>query len=88
LEITEVKKFLRVDFDEDDQYISLLMDAAKEYIIHAVGFYDETKALIKLIALTFISSLYEKRSYTVEEAGEKVSYILKSAILQLQLSED
>ncbi len=85
--LEEVKIFLRVDFDEDDAYIRLLMDVAKEYIINAVGVFNEKRMMAKLLFLTIISNLYENRQYTVE-SNEKVAYIIKSMVLQLQLEED
>ena len=84
MKLDEIKEFLRVDFDDDDKYISLLIDVAKEYIIDSVGQYDDEGARYKLLLLNIISTLYENRSYTITE-NEKVAYTLKSMILQLQL---
>ncbi len=86
--LQQVKQFLRVDFDDDDSYIILLIDVAKEYIIDAVGKYDETSARYKLLLLNIVSTLYENREYTIDKTNEKVAYTLKSIILQLQLEGD
>lgn len=87
MQLTDVKTFLKVDFDDDDEYIQLLIDVAQEYIVNAVGNYDETKALVRLLSLTIISTLYQNREYTIETANEKVQYTLKSMVSQLQLDE-
>ncbi|WP_252242890.1 head-tail connector protein [Clostridium sp. ZS2] len=88
MDLQQVKQFLRIDFDDDDSYIILLIDVAKEYIIGAVGKYDETSARYKLLLLNIVSTLYENREYTIDKTNEKVTYTLKSIILQLQLEGD
>ncbi|OSA88814.1 UNVERIFIED_ORG: hypothetical protein B2H93_17270 [Clostridium botulinum] len=88
MDLQQVKQFLRIDFDDDDSYIILLIDVAKEYIIGAVGKYDETSARYKLLLLNIVSTLYENREYTIDKTNEKVAYTLKSIILQLQLEGD
>ena len=95
MDLTFIKKYLRVDFDDDNDYINLLHDAAKQYVINTVGQnalndkgeIDEENPLVKLLELTIISTLYENRTYTVNKNDEKLQYTLKSIILQLQLEE-
>ena len=87
MELEYVKSYLRVDFDDDDEYINLLITAAKDYIINAVGYWDENKALMKLLALTLISQMYEKRQYSID-TQEAPTYAIKSIVLQLQLSQE
>lgn len=87
MDLEAIKKFLKVDFDDDDLYIMLLIDVAKEYIVDSVGQYDETIARHKLLLLNIISTLYENRQYVVDKSNEKVAYALRSIILQLQLGE-
>ena len=82
-----VKNYLHVDFNEDDQYIILIISAAKEYIENAVGEYDESSAINKVLALALISEMYEKRLYTVNEESEK-SYIIKSMVHQIRLKRE
>lgn len=87
MDLQEVKSFLKVDFDDDDSYILLLIDAAKEYIIDSVGKYDASKARMRVYLLNIVSTLYEKRSLTVDKADEKVQYTLMSIARQLRLDE-
>lgn len=87
MELSFVKNFLRVDFDDDDAYIQLLIETAEEYITNAVGEFDTKNPLMRLLALTLISSLYDNRQYTVEK-DSKTAYILRSMILQLQLARE
>lgn len=82
---TLVKNFLRIDIDDDDEYIQLLIDVAKEYITAAVGQCDEDKPRVKLLMLNIIASLYETRQFTIDKNNEKVQYTLRTMIMQLQL---
>ncbi|MCI1958598.1 MAG: head-tail connector protein [Clostridia bacterium] len=85
MELEEVKKFLQVDFDDDDDYINLLIEGSEDYIKNAVGFFDTSVALCKIAAMTIISTLYTKRSFTLTTADEK-SVILRSILMQLKYS--
>ena len=85
MEFEAVKKFLKAeDFDDDDDYIRLLMRAAEEYIAGAVDDPKPESARYQLLYLFLISQLYENRLYTVE-SDEKVVFTARSMILQLQL---
>lgn len=82
-----IKGFLKVDFSEDDEYIMLLLAVAEEYIAAAIGCCDFAKARVKLLALVIVTELYEKRSFSVEKAGEKAQFTIRSIINQLQAEE-
>ena len=87
MELEFIKKALKVDFDDDDDYIALLLEAAAEYIREATGKCDYTSARVRLLSLVIITELYEKRALTVEKAGEKAQYAIRSIITQLQMEE-
>ncbi len=87
MELGYVKGFLKVDFDDDDNYIQLLIEVAQEYITAATGSCDFAVARVKLLALTIITELYEKRAFTVDQAGEKAQFAIRSIITQLQAEE-
>lgn len=84
MNIETVKKWKRVDFDDDDDLIELIISATEEYITEAVGVYDSTSPLMELLALTICADLYEKRTYTIS-AADKQKYLGLSAMRQLQL---
>ncbi|MDE5993731.1 MAG: head-tail connector protein, partial [Oscillospiraceae bacterium] len=48
---------------------------------------DYSDPRTKLLALVIITELYEKRSFSVEKAGEKAQYTIRSIIAQLQAEE-
>lgn len=88
--LNEVKSWLKVDFDDDDDFITLLIAAAQEYVTDALGKCDENIARVRLLMLVIISEMYEKRALTVnsDSTNTKVQYTIRSIINQLQNSED
>ncbi len=87
MELDYIKGFLKVDFSEDDDYIKLLSEVAEKYIKDAVGKCDYSDPRARLLTLVIVTELYEKRSLTVEKAGEKVQYTIRSIITQMQTEE-
>lgn len=87
MDLSTIKNFLKVDFDDDDQLINMLIAAAKEYIVNAIGNFDEDKATHNLLLLNIVANLYENRSFLNSKNNEKVAYTIKSLITQLQLNE-
>ncbi|WP_055070710.1 head-tail connector protein [Clostridium massiliamazoniense] len=43
MELNIVKNYLRIDFEEHDKLLELLISVAKEYIEDAIGKYDNTR---------------------------------------------
>ena len=86
--LAEMKSYLKVDFDDDDNFITLLMDVAREYIIDAIGECNEEIARVKLLMRVIVAELYEKRSMTfdINSTNEKVQYVIRSIINQLSFS--
>lgn len=87
MELEYIKSFLKVDFDDDDEMIQLLSDVAAKYIEAATGKFNYSDPRVKLLALVIITELCEKRSFSVEKAGEKAQYTIHSIISQLQAEE-
>lgn len=79
-----VKNYLRVDGDEDDEYITLLIEAAREFVTSYVGECDESKAKVRVLMLGVIATLYEKRALTVEK-NDNLQYTFQTVIMQLQM---
>ena len=86
-ELTEIKDYLRVDFDDDDSFLNTIILAGKEYIINAIGYVDMSKASFKVLLYTICADLYERRSYLIDKAIQ-TNKIINSLILQLQLAKE
>lgn len=86
--LTEMKSYLKVDFNDDDNEITLMMNVAREYITDAIGECDETIARVQLLMRVIVGELYEKRSMTFDmnSTNEKVQYVIRSIINQLSFS--
>ncbi len=90
--LQEVKDYLRIDGDEDDGILPLMMQAAEEFVTEAVGAFDETKARAKILYLAAMQDIYENRTLTqTDSKGYSVSpsltAMMRSLITQLQIEE-
>ena len=88
--LAEMKSYLKVDFNDDDNDITLMMNVAREYITDAIGECDETIARVQLLMRVIVGELYEKRSMTFDmnSTNEKVQYVIRSIINQLSYGDD
>ena len=88
--LAEMKSYLKVDFNDDDDEITLMMNVAREYIIDAVGECDETIARVQLLMRVIVGELYEKRALTfdMDSTNQKVQYVIRSIINQLSFGDD
>ncbi|KWW17976.1 hypothetical protein AS888_20920 [Peribacillus simplex] len=80
-ELSEVKEYLRIDGNEDDVLISLLMEAAKEYLTNA-GVTEQNSALYKVAVMLYVTLQYENRDPS--QKIEKFNIAFQSIILQLK----
>ena len=86
--LAEMKSYLKVDYNDDDNDITLMMDVAREYIVDAIGECNEEIARVQLLMRVIVAELYEKRSMTFDmnSTNEKVQYVIRSIINQLSFS--
>ncbi|MDE6833190.1 MAG: head-tail connector protein [Ruminococcus sp.] len=87
-----IKEYLKIDFDDDDRILEMLLDSARRYVRDAVGYQpDESDERVKLLLLVLISDWYEHRKYmeisNTKSISQKVRYTIHSIVLQLQYSE-
>ncbi|WP_186802686.1 head-tail connector protein [Lacrimispora celerecrescens] len=85
MELDKVKSFLRVDFDDDDNLLKIIMEASEQYIVGAVGEYDGTNPKANLLFMALVQDMYDNRELMVSEQRKKsMVYTYASIILQLQ----
>lgn len=92
MKLEEIKIFLRVDEEEDDELISSLHLAAESYIENATGIVKEMiidrEQLLSLYNLTLkilITHWYENRSVEITGSNfNKLSFSLDTLFLQLE----
>lgn len=80
----EAKKYLRVDFNDDDDFITDLIAFSKEYLLGA-GISESESFLYKLAQEIIIDDRYSHRGS--ESVTPKAQSSLNEIILQLQLGE-
>ena len=84
------KTYLRVDHDDDRSLIEMMIKAAREYVVDAIGYCDETISRVMLLEMVILSEMYEKRTLTFDSdsGNKKVQYSVRSIINQLQAGDD
>lgn len=87
--LEQVKDYLRVDGDDDDNIIQVMMEAAKEYIVSAVGEYDEEDKTAEILFCAIVQNLYDNRELMQSDIQQRkrIEYTFGSIILQLQLKK-
>lgn len=86
MELALVKKWIKVDYDDDDDLITLEKQAAEQYVINAVGKYDDNDPLMRLLVLFLVGESYKNRSYSIS-VNDKNAYTVRSIVSQLQQDE-
>lgn len=61
MNLSTIKNFLRVDFDEDDELINLFIEVGKKYITDGFSEYDDENPSHKLLLLKAVKTLYDGR---------------------------
>ena len=83
-DIAIVKNFLRVDHDEDDVFIALLLPAAQTFIENYLGRklseFDELPEEFNIAFLNIISHWYEKREMQPERSGKELNYLFSDLL--------
>lgn len=84
LTLDDVKRNLRIDEDYagEDTDLKMYLAGAREFVQSAVGCCDEEKARVRILVLTIVTQMYDKRSYAVE-SNDKVQKIIESIKFQL-----
>ena len=85
--LEEVKDYLRVDDDSDDAQLTAMMEFAKNYIIDAVGEFDENNPTAIMLAKAITQDVYDHRELMQSDQQQKkaMEYMYKSMIFQLQM---
>jgi uncharacterized phage protein (predicted DNA packaging) len=85
LTVEEAKTWLRVDGEDEDNLIGLLIGAAETYLNNAVEVeFDGTNQLAKLFCLVLCADWYENRDLIGQQPSDKVRFTVQSILAQLQ----
>ena len=87
VDINLVKKYIKVDFEDDDEIIKLLISTAEKYAFGATGRLDYDEPRMTLLIMTLVKDWYDNRYFAGEKISESAQYTIKSIIHQLSLEE-
>lgn len=87
--LEELKKYLSVDYDEDDELLSSLMEAAEEYLLNAGIKKNYTKKLYTLAVKLLVKNWYDdEESISIGNKNDKAQFALNSILTQLKYCGD
>lgn len=86
LSLTELKTYLRVDYDDDDAVIQMIRDAVIEEMQEIIPGFDKTDITSrqKIIICAYSKELYDNRGQTTKNS-EKLHYSIQSLLLKERL---
>lgn len=87
--LKEVKSFMKIDFDDDDDEIQDCIDAAEEYLYQATGKkFDSENKLAKRYCKVLANDWYKDKSLMQDKkTTEKVKFTLQSIMTQLKYGD-
>jgi len=84
--LKEAKEYLRVDYDDDDTIIQLMLDAVLDEMEELIPKFDRAKPTNRqrLLIFSYIKELYDGRGNTTP-SQEKLRYSIQSMMLKEML---
>lgn len=83
----ELKDYLRIDGDYDDKVLTQCAMAAMQYIVDAVGSFDQTIPTAFMLLYAITQDFYENRELMQMDIQQRkrMEFLYAGMILQLQL---
>ena len=87
--LEQVKTYLRVDLDVEDDLIRQCMNGAESYLVNAIDSFKEHcknedfEASADILRLAIIAEMYTRRD-GLDEKAQEFPYFIRSMITQLQ----
>ena len=85
LTVAELKNNLRIDYDEDDTYLQMLLDAAQMYVlgsVEVVALPDDPRTNTVLFML--VALWYENRVPAINATQQQVPFTITAMIHQIR----
>lgn len=79
------KRYMKVDYAEDDELICGFMDMADEYLAGAGCVREASPAMYDIICYAMTLNLYDGRASDAQQAAESVPKIARQFLTQLKL---
>lgn len=85
LTLSDVKNYIKVDYDDDDTLITSLMSAADEFLKGSIGKdYNKEDERAKTLSLILISDLYDNRGIT-DKVNGNIRKLIDDISLQMRM---
>lgn len=87
MELAELKMWLHIDYDDDDEVIKLIYDAAIEEMTELIPDFDSTSmtARQRLLTCVYVKELYDNREQ-MENKKSTMRYAIQSMLLKEMLN--
>lgn len=88
MELNDVKSYLRVDYDDDDSLIELMVNAVKDEMSELIAGFnpDAPTNRQKLLILAYVKELYDNRGKIQSgEGSEKMRFVVQSLMTKEML---
>lgn len=89
MDLIQLKNYLRIDFNDDDELLLLIIEQANLYLDGAITNWQKIKEntlyqnKVKILEFAVVQSLYDNRG--ISEANLSSNIIINSLIMQLDL---
>ncbi len=89
IELTEVKSYLRISFNDDDEYLKSLIKLSEKYIKELTGVeYKQDDEIYKQAILLCISHFYCNRQPLTEKAVLSMPYTFESLVKHIGMRKN
>lgn len=84
MELSYIKKYLRIDFDDDDEVLEGLIESAKAYVLEATGVKYSEKDLTYKSLIKFITAhWYENREIVSDKQFNEMPYSISCLLTHI-----
>lgn len=85
IKVEAAKSFLRVDYNDDDDYIQELIKAAEKYIGGAMDRpVNPEDPRVLLLCKVLVKDWYDNRNFMARQPSEKVRHTVQTILTQLK----
>lgn len=86
MELAKLKEYIRVDYDDDDAIIQLMLDAVLDEMEELIPKFDRANLTNRqqLLVCAYVKELYDERG-TMTGSQEKMRYTIQSLLLKEKL---
>lgn len=85
IKVEAAKSFLRVDYNDDDDYIQEIIKAAEKYIEGALNKpVNPEDPRVLLLCKVLVKDWYDNRSFMARQTSEKVRHTVQTILTQLK----